>query len=84
MPLAPVLQRAFTALSLALTALAPQAQTLPQETRSLYLQAGADPQDTRAWTVGLTLPWTDWQRSWWGGTWRGRLAHSISATSARM
>ena len=71
MPLAPVLQRAFTALSLALTALAPQAQTLPQETRSLYLQAGADPQDTRAWTVGLTLPWTDWQRSWWGGVWQG-------------
>ena len=32
----------------ALTASAPQAQTLPQETRSLYLQAGPTQQDTCA------------------------------------
>ena len=72
MPLASVLQRTFTALVLGLTGLALQAQTaVPLETRSVYLQAGTDQQSTRAWTLGLTLPWVGWQRSWWGGVWQG-------------
>ena len=72
MLLASVFQRTFTTLALGLAGLNVQAQTvLPLETRSLYLQAGVDQQSTRAWTVGLTLPWADWQRTWGGGTWRG-------------
>ena len=67
MLLASVFQRTFTTLALGLAGLNVQAQTvLPLETRSLYLQAGVDQQSTRAWTVGLTLPWVGWQRSWWG------------------
>ena len=72
MSFALVLQRTFTALALGSAGLALHAQTvLPLETRSLYLQAGTDQQSTRAWTLGLTLPWVGWQRSWLGCVWQG-------------
>ena len=75
MLLTPITHRALATCLLVLAASAPlHAQTAPQthaDSPNLYLQAGAARGDTQAWTIGATLPWSGWQKEWWGGQVRG-------------
>lgn len=58
------------ALLLAGAAVLPTARAqsiLPQASPSMYLQYAVAEHSAESGTIGVTLPWRDWQRTLWGG-----------------
>lgn len=48
-------------------ALAQAPSTGSDSSPAMYLQYGAAEHSADSWTLGITLPWRNWQRSLWGG-----------------
>lgn len=56
---------------LAFSSIASAQSERSQTTPGIYIQAGGTQMETQAWTIGATLPWQSWERSFWGAEVRG-------------